>query len=86
MTPMTAQHSRNLDATPAWISTLVWLGAAIVVISFLALIGVLIYYFVGVTPATWLFWLALLAFPTGFIFLLIALVGNILVRRKRQRA
>ncbi len=86
MTPMTAQHSRDLDATPAWISILIWLGAAIVVVSFLALIGVLVYYFVGATPATWLFWLALLAFPTGFILLLIALLGNILVRRKRQRA
>lgn len=86
MAAMTAQQSRNLDATPAWITALVWVGVAIVVVSFLALIGVLVYYFMGVTPATWLFWLALLAFPTGFIFLLIALLGNILVRRKRQRA
>lgn len=63
-----------------------WLGVSTVVISFLALIGVLVYYFMGVTPATWLFWLALFAFPTGFILLLVALIGNIFVRRKRQRA
>ena len=85
MTAMTAQKSQNLDAMPAWITTVLWLGVSIVVISFLALIGVLVYYFVGVTPATWLFWLALFAFPTGFILLLVALIGNILVRRKRQR-
>ena len=85
MTAMTAQKPQNLDATPAWITTILWLGVSIVVISFLALIGVLVYYFVGVTPATSLFWLALFAFPTGFILLLVALIGNILVRRKRQR-
>lgn len=85
MTAMTAQQSQNLDATPAWITTVLWFGVSIVVISFLALIGVLVYYFVGVTPATWLFWLALFAFPTGFMLLLVALLGNILVRRKRQR-
>ena len=83
---MTTQKSSNLDATPAWISAILWIGVAIVVASFLALIGVLVYYFVGMTPATWLFWLALLAFPTGFILMLVALVGNVFVRRKRQRA
>ncbi|HEY4558756.1 MAG TPA: hypothetical protein VIG82_11245 [Enteractinococcus sp.] len=83
---MTAQKSHDLDAMPAWITAVLWCGVGIVVISFLALIGVLVYYFVGVTPATWLFWLALFAFPTGFILLLVALVGNIFVRRKRQRA
>ncbi len=86
MTPMTTQKSSNLDATPAWIAAVLWSGAAIVVVSFLALIGVLVYYFAGVTPATWLFWLALLAFPTGFILMLVALVGNVFVRRKRQQA
>jgi len=83
---MTAQQSQDLDTTPTWISTVLWVGVSIVVISFLALIGVLVYYFAGVTPATWLFWLALFAFPTGFILLLVALVGNIWVRRKHQRA
>lgn len=83
---MTTQDHNNLDATPAWISAVLWIGVAIVVISFLALGGVLAYYFAGVTPAIWLFWLALLAFPTGFIFILVALVGNILVRRRRQRS
>lgn len=83
---MTTENSKNLDATPFWITTVLWLGVAIVVVSFLALIGVLVYYFAGVTPATWLFWLALLAFPTGFILLLIALIGNVFVRRARQRA
>lgn len=86
MTTMTTQDSRNLDASPAWITTVLWAGAGIVVVSFLALIGVLVYYFAGVTPAVWLFWLALLAFPAGFILMLIALLGNILVRRKRQHA
>lgn len=86
ITPMTTPKSQNLDATPTWISAILWLGVAIVVISFLALIGVLVYYFTGTTPATWLFWLALLAFPTGFILMLVALVGNVYVRRKRQRA
>ena len=85
MTPMTRQDSQNLDATPPWIRVVLWLGVSTVVISFLALIGVLVYYFMGVTPATWLFWLALFAFPTGFILLLVALIGNIFVRRKRQR-
>ncbi len=65
---------------------MLWLGVSTVVISFLALIGVLVYYFAGATPATWLFWLALLAFPTGFIFMLIALIGNVFTRRRRQRA
>jgi FtsH-binding integral membrane protein len=83
---MTAQQPQDLDTTPTWISTVLWLGVSIVVISFLALIGVLVYYFAGVTPATWLFWLALFAFPTGFILLLVALLGNIWVRRKHQRA
>lgn len=83
---MTAQQSQDVDTTPTWISTVLWLGVSIVVISFLALIGVLVYYFAGVTPATWLFWLALFAFPTGFILLLVALLGNIWVRRKHQRA
>ena len=83
---MTTQENRNLDAMPAWITTVLWIGVSIVVISFLALIGVLAYYFAGVTPAIWLFWLALLAFPTGFLLLLVSLVGNILVRRKRQHA
>lgn len=86
MTAMTAQDSQDLDTTPRWISAVLWTGLAIVVASFLALIGVLISYFAGITPATWLFWLSLLAFPTGFIFLLIALVGNVLIRRKRQHA
>lgn len=86
ITAMTAQQSQNLDATPAWISAVLWLGVSTVVISFLALIGVLVYYFAGATPATWLFWLALLAFPTGFIFMLIALIGNVFTRRRRQRA
>ena len=85
MTPMTRQDSQNLDATP-WIRLVLWLGVSTVVISFLALIGVLVYYFAGATPATWLFWLALFAFPTGFILLLIALIGNVFVRRKQQRA
>ncbi|GAA2044648.1 hypothetical protein GCM10009720_26950 [Yaniella flava] len=83
---MTTQENRNLDAMPTWITTVLWIGVSIVVISFLALIGVLAYYFAGVTPAIWLFWLALLAFPTGFLLLLVSLVGNILVRRKRQLA
>lgn|SRR5699024_7458130 len=83
---MTTQKSQNLDVPPAWISAVLWVGVAIVIASFLALIGVLVYYFAGVTPATWLFWLALLAFPTGFILMLIALVGNVFVRRKRQHA
>ena len=83
---MTTQKSQNLDATPAWIAAALWIGVAIVVVSFLALIGVLVYYFAGVTPATWLFWLALLAFPTGFILMLVALVGNVFLRRKRQHA
>ena len=83
---MTAQQAQYLDATPAWISAVLWLGVSTVVISFLALIGVLVYYFAGATPATWLFWLALLAFPTGFIFMLIALIGNMFTRRRRQRA
>lgn len=82
---MTTDHT-NLDATPAWITTILWAGVAIVVVSFLALIGVLSYYFAGVTPATWLFWIALLAFPTGFLVLLAALVGNIMIRRGRQRS
>lgn len=84
MARMTTHEHKNLDTTPAWISTVLWLGVAIVVVSFLALVGVLVYYFAGVTPAIWLFWLALLAFPTGFLLILVALVGNILVRRKRQ--
>ncbi|HEY4536063.1 MAG TPA: hypothetical protein VIG71_08855 [Enteractinococcus sp.] len=83
---MTTPKSQNLDATPAWISAILWLGVGIVIASFLALIGVLVYYFAGVTPATWLFWLALLAFPTGFIFMLVALVGKVFVRRKRQHS
>lgn len=83
---MTTQESQNLDAMPAWITTVLWTGVSIVVVSFLALVGVLVYYFVGVTPATWLFWLALLAFPTGFLLILLALVGNIIIRRKRQHA
>ena len=83
---MTTPKSPNLDATPAWISAILWLGVGIVIASFLALLGVLVYYFAGMTPATWLFWLALLAFPTGFIFMLIALVGNVFVRRKRQHS
>lgn len=81
---MTTHESENIDATPVWISVVLWIGVATVVASFLALIGVLVYYFAGVTPATWLFWMALLAFPTGFIFLLIALVGNVIQRRTRQ--
>lgn len=84
MARMTTHEHKTLDTTPAWISTVLWLGVAIVVVSFLALVGVLVYYFAGVTPAIWLFWLALLAFPTGFLLILVALVGNILVRRKRQ--
>jgi len=84
MARMTTHEHKSLDTTPAWISTVLWLGVAIVVVSFLALVGVLVYYFAGVTPAIWLFWLALLAFPTGFLLILVALVGNILVRRKRQ--
>ena len=83
---MTTQKSQILDVTPSWITAVLWIGVAIVVVSFLALIGVLVYYFTGVTPATWLFWLALLAFPTGFILMLVALVGNVFVRRKRQHA
>ncbi|WP_022871537.1 hypothetical protein [Yaniella halotolerans] len=83
---MTTYDHKNLDVTPLWISTVLWLGVSIVVVSFLALVGVLIYYFAGVTPAIWLFWLALLAFPTGFILLLVALLGNIMVRRRRQRS
>lgn len=83
---MTTYDHKNLDVMPTWIATVLWLGVATVVVSFLALVGVLIYYFAGVTPAIWLFWLALFAFPTGFILLLIALVGNVMVRRRRQRS
>lgn len=83
---MTTYDHKNIDVTPTWIAAALWLGVAIVVVSFLALVGVLIYYFTGVTPAVWLFWLALLAFPTGFILILVALVGNIMVRRRRQRS
>lgn len=83
---MTAYEHKSLDTTPVWITTVLWTGVAIVIVSFLALVGVLAYYFAGVTPAIWLFWLALLAFPTGFLLILVALVGNILVRRKRQHS
>lgn len=83
---MTPAERKNLDATPSWINAALWSGLAIVVISFVAVIGVLIYYFAGATPATWLFWMALLAFPTGFVLILFALVGNVIVRRKRQRS
>ena len=83
---MTTHATADLDTTPLWIRAVLWVGVASVVISFLALIGVLVYYFAGVTPATWLFWLALFAFPTGFILLLVALIGNVFVRRQRQRA
>lgn len=83
---MTTHDHTNLDVTPTWIATVLWLGVATVVVSFLALVGVLVYYFTGVTPAIWLFWLALLAFPTGFILILAALVGNIMVRRRRQHS
>lgn len=84
ITRMSAQEHKSLDATPAWITTILWLGVGIVIVSFLALVGVLVSYFAGVTPAIWLFWLALLAFPTGFVLILLALVGNIVTRRKRQ--
>lgn len=83
---MTTENPRNLDATPAWISAALWLGVGIVVVSFLALLAVLVFYFATVTPPTWLFWLALLAFPTGFILMLVALLGNVFVRRARQHA
>ncbi len=83
---MTPDEHKSLDAMPSWINAVLWSGVAIVVISFLAVVGVLVYYFTGATPTTWLFWLALLAFPTGFIFLLVALVGNVIVRRKRQHS
>ena len=86
MPRMTAYDPKNLDVMPIWISTVLWLGVATVVASFLALVGVLVYYFADVTPAIWLFWLALLAFPTGFILILTALVGNIVVRRRRQHS
>lgn len=83
---MTTENHRNLDATPAWISAILWLGVSIVVVSFLALIAVLVFYFAAIAQPTWLFWLALLAFPTGFILMLVALIGNVFVRRSRQHA
>jgi len=83
---MRPDEHKSLDAMPSWINVVLWSGVAIVVTSFLAVVGVLVYYFADATPTTWLFWLALLAFPTGFIFLLVALVGNVIVRRKQQHS
>jgi len=83
---MTPDENKSLDAMPSWITAVLWSGVVIVVVSFLAVISVLGYYFADATPATWIFWLALLAFPTGFIFLLVALVSIVIVRRKRQHS
>lgn len=80
---MMERQNEKSQTAPAWINAVMWVGLVTVILSFLALMAVLVSYFMEVTPITWLFWSALFAFPTGFIFLLIALVGNVFVRRQR---